>query len=92
MSRNDKRPKSNGRRTPPTDNPSWNNLFTSTVLRIVISSVLLILVAEKTFMWYFADKKTVNVDTLIISGWVIAALNMTASIFALVGVLQNRFL
>lgn len=68
---------------------SWYHLFYATILRIVIGVGLVILAGLKTVDLFIADKVTILNVLILIGTWIIAVLNVAASIFAYLGVIED---
>jgi hypothetical protein len=68
---------------------SWANILTSVLLRVAIAIAMLIIVTERTIAEMYPSRP-IPTGFLLMVGWVIALLSLASSIFAVVGVMQDR--
>lgn len=69
---------------------SWSNILTSVILRIAVSIVSILAIAERTLHVYNSAHIDPNHIFLLGCGWVAAILTLVAHMFTLIGVLQDR--
>ena len=70
--------------------PSWVNILVSQWLRLTTAIILLIVVSERTVAWVGYNSKDIPIGFILGAAWLVAIISIAASIFAIVGVMQDR--
>lgn len=69
--------------------PSWANLLTASILRVVIGAFLCIVAMERIYNWKIGNHISHQIEFILVIAFFVAALSLISAIFALVGILQD---